>query len=581
VVPPALGGCFPATASLSNATTAPVPDNTTVDSTIAVTGAGHSIYDVEVYTTIASQFGGDVDLDLEAPSGRIVTLTSDNGGGNDNTFRGTLWDDQADPGSTLPYAVPPPHAVETAYVDGVAKPTLVPEEPLASFQGEDPNGTWTLHVTDDAASDVTVLEGWELRLTTTAATPRIRTQRFSAAPNAPVNDVSSMSTTLNVAGVPGRIWRVVPQTALRHTFAADIDMALTSPSAAVATLTTDSGGNRVDSFDGTVWDAGADGFTTNPTNARVRDFPNATGHAAPALTPEESASFTGQDPNGTWTLTIVDDAPSNTGTLDDWSLAIESGVCEPADVAVAMTTEPAAVTAGGVATYVVTLRNDGPGAAEGVSVADTLPAGAALVAATPSQGTCTGGTCNIGALPAGASAQVAVLARLANTGDAVNSATVSAQTADPDASDNSASATTRVNPVPTPPTPPTPPTSPSQAAPDAPPSVVVLAGSPQKLKAALAKGVSALTACSEACSITATLSVDSATARRLKLPSQVIGTVTKRLTAAGTTSLQVRILAAAKRKLAGARSLKLTLTATATDSAGQTGSHSSKLTLKR
>ena len=41
-----------------------------------------------------------------------------------------------------------------------AKPTLTPEEPLAAFIGEDPNGTWTLTIGDDGATDAGTLASW-------------------------------------------------------------------------------------------------------------------------------------------------------------------------------------------------------------------------------------------------------------------------------------------------------------------------------------------------------------------------------------------------------------------------------------
>src|SRR5262249_47526236 len=40
------------------------------------------------------------------------------------------------------------------------------------------------------------------------------------------------------------------------------------------------------------------------------------------------SAFLGEDPNGTWTLTVVDDSAGNTGTLRGWSLrVVTAGVC--------------------------------------------------------------------------------------------------------------------------------------------------------------------------------------------------------------------------------------------------------------
>jgi proprotein convertase P-domain-containing protein len=43
---------------------------------------------------------------------------------------------------------------------------LTPEEPLAAFDGENPNGTWTLTISDDEGDDFGELRGWRLDMTT-------------------------------------------------------------------------------------------------------------------------------------------------------------------------------------------------------------------------------------------------------------------------------------------------------------------------------------------------------------------------------------------------------------------------------
>lgn len=66
-------------------------------------------------------------------------------------------------------------------------------------------------------------------------------------------------------------------------------------------------------------------------------------------------------------------------------------------------------------TYTLSIVNFGPGAATGVTVTDTLPAGVTLVSATPSQGTCSGTstiTCNLGNLAAQATATIRLVVLL-------------------------------------------------------------------------------------------------------------------------------------------------------------------------
>ncbi|MGH9803333.1 MAG: proprotein convertase P-domain-containing protein, partial [Blastocatellia bacterium] len=94
VVPPAPGGCVLSTRTGSNSTPAAITDNNTVNSTITIAGAGPYLWDLDMVTNITHTFAADLDITLTSPAGTVVTITTDNGGGNDNVFAGTLWDDQ-------------------------------------------------------------------------------------------------------------------------------------------------------------------------------------------------------------------------------------------------------------------------------------------------------------------------------------------------------------------------------------------------------------------------------------------------------------------------------------------------------
>jgi uncharacterized repeat protein (TIGR01451 family) len=111
---------------------------------------------------------------------------------------------------------------------------------------------------------------------------------------------------------------------------------------------------------------------------------------------------------------------------------------------------PATLVAGGEATYVLTIINNGPSDAATVSVADTLPPALALSAASPSFGSCaTAGatlTCTADRLPAGSSLVVNVKVKVSTTAGPTitNVGTAGAATPDPVASNNSSSTTTAV-----------------------------------------------------------------------------------------------------------------------------------------
>src|SRR5206468_3860942 len=109
---------------------------------------------------------GDLDITLMSPAGTIETLTSDNGGGSANVFAGTTWDDKANPGGQVPYTSNDGLATDQTYVNGVTATPLVPEEALAAFNGENPTGTWTLTISDDAGGDVGTLNSWSVSVRT-------------------------------------------------------------------------------------------------------------------------------------------------------------------------------------------------------------------------------------------------------------------------------------------------------------------------------------------------------------------------------------------------------------------------------
>jgi uncharacterized repeat protein (TIGR01451 family) len=101
--------------------------------------------------------------------------------------------------------------------------------------------------------------------------------------------------------------------------------------------------------------------------------------------------------------------------------------------------------------YTLTVHNAGPDAADAVTVSDPLPTGMSLVAATSTQGTCAGTStvsCDLGTVNAGTANEVVVTIVVAVDENAIpgvtNTATVSSSTADPDSSNNQASAETAV-----------------------------------------------------------------------------------------------------------------------------------------
>jgi uncharacterized repeat protein (TIGR01451 family)/fimbrial isopeptide formation D2 family protein len=123
-----------------------------------------------------------------------------------------------------------------------------------------------------------------------------------------------------------------------------------------------------------------------------------------------------------------------------------------ADLAIAKS-GPSQANADGTIAWTLVASNGGPSTATGVNVTDAVPAGASLVSATPTQGSCSanGQTlgCALGTLANGGAAQIQVVAHLAPTiaGQTLrNSASIGGQQPDPNSANNSATAATSVGP---------------------------------------------------------------------------------------------------------------------------------------
>ena len=158
-----------AATAIANNTVVPIPTGPSiVASQVNVSGAGRYLLDVDAITGLQHTFSADLDVTLTSPAGTVVTLTTDNGAGNDNVFDGTRWDDDANPGGQVPYSSNDGLVTDQTYANLTPVPTLVPEEPLGAFIGEDPNGTWTLTISDDLAGDGGALNSLELQLKTAA-----------------------------------------------------------------------------------------------------------------------------------------------------------------------------------------------------------------------------------------------------------------------------------------------------------------------------------------------------------------------------------------------------------------------------
>jgi uncharacterized repeat protein (TIGR01451 family) len=150
---------------------------------------------------------------------------------------------------------------------------------------------------------------------------------------------------------------------------------------------------------------------------------------------------------------------SNTATIDgaqDDPVAsnnsdTETTTVDPrrADLSITKADDADPVTVGDQVTYTLTAANDGPQNATGVTITDTLPSSVSFVSAsagcTETSGTV---TCDVGALADNATAERQITVTTNSAGQVSNTASVDGNEEDPDASDNSDTETTTVEPLP-------------------------------------------------------------------------------------------------------------------------------------
>lgn len=126
---------------------------------------------------------------------------------------------------------------------------------------------------------------------------------------------------------------------------------------------------------------------------------------------------------------------------------------DPTDLKITKTASAGTVSVGDTISYTIKVENLGPETAMGVTVSDPLPRGTDFGSATSTQGSCAlqgqKVVCSIGTLETGptakaSSATVTLNVVATDSGNATNTATVSSDQKDPNATNDSASVTTRV-----------------------------------------------------------------------------------------------------------------------------------------
>jgi subtilisin-like proprotein convertase family protein len=137
-------------------------------------------------------------------------------------------------------------------------------------------------------------------------------------------------STITVSGATHGVDKVTVRLSLTHDLPEDIDAMLVGPRGQAVMLMSDVGSNQLASatslrFDDAAAEPVPDTIvagTFRPTNEDGGDL-DAFPAPAPATSPGGALSaFKGTDPNGTWSLYVVDDEPGDSGAIGSWTLSI-------------------------------------------------------------------------------------------------------------------------------------------------------------------------------------------------------------------------------------------------------------------
>lgn len=341
---------------------------------------------------------------------------------------------------------------------GVLQPGGVPVGRTFSFRAQGVSGgriTATFQLTD-GANDLGLLGvPFDLPVTTTFANTNAIVIH-EPGPQAPAPyPAAPYPSTVTVANLTGLVSRAtVTLTGLTHTYPDDLDILLVSPGGQRVVLMSDAGGIEAASGVTLTFDDAAAGPVPDEARLLPGDYQLADyepGDVYPSPAPAGAAgtslgALAGANPNGVWSLYVVDDTSGDVGVISGgWSLSLSvvKPVNQIADLLVAGTASPDPVLVGNGLACAYTITNLGPNTANGVTLTNVLPVGVTLLDVVTSQGTYVSVdntvAVSLGALAGGASATVTIHLRPEERGIVTNVATVAAGEIDLNTVNNTAS----------------------------------------------------------------------------------------------------------------------------------------------
>jgi len=237
-----------------------IPDNDAagIYSPIAITQPG-TLTGLRIILAISHTYRGDLNVRLEAPSGKGVVLHSNEGG----------------------------------YLNDLLLDLTMDSYPaLKELQSEPIEGNWQLHVSDLAAADQGRLDSWEITLDYEATE---HTSSAEISPNAiiPDADNSGIRSSIMMAD-SGNVKSIEVEVDITHSYRGDLHIELISPSGQHALLRSRNGDSRNDIH------AIYSDQSTTPLQVMI-----------------------GEEVEGEWTLHVRDLARQDQGTLEHWAITMK------------------------------------------------------------------------------------------------------------------------------------------------------------------------------------------------------------------------------------------------------------------
>jgi len=127
-----------------------------IEDSILVSGIG-SVSNLKVYLLMSHTYTADLTITLTSPSGNSINLMSGKGSSSNDVM--TIFSDDADSVSSYGYPVFNGPGITAPF-----SPSVKPDQPLSTFNGESRNGYWRLKVVDQAGADIGYVHGWGLNL---------------------------------------------------------------------------------------------------------------------------------------------------------------------------------------------------------------------------------------------------------------------------------------------------------------------------------------------------------------------------------------------------------------------------------